>query len=151
MSPKLQLNASLPAPRRAAMLAAITVTFAGVSGCGLLHHAASPASLAQGEKAPGTAPVPVDLTKVKPNEAGVVPILMYHNIKGDKINEAKLEYPVAMFRKDLDWLYTHNYRPVSLTQFVQGKVDCPAGTSPVIFTFDDGLRSQFSMTADGQI
>jgi len=95
------------------------------------------------------APTPIDVDKVKPNEAGVVPILMYHNIIGNRIYQMK--YPVSMFRSDLQWLYDHNYRPVSLTQFVQGRVDCPAGMSPVIITFDDGDRSQFNYLPDGSI
>jgi peptidoglycan/xylan/chitin deacetylase (PgdA/CDA1 family) len=97
---------------------------------------------------PAAAPS-IDLDKVKPNEAGVVPILMYHNIIGDKIYQMK--YPVSMFRSDLQWLYDHNYRPVSLTQFVQGKIDCPAGMSPVIITFDDGDKSQFDYLPNGSI
>lgn len=94
-------------------------------------------------------PPPVDFEKIKPNESGMVPILMYHNIIGDKIVEMK--YPVAMFRSDLQWLYDHNYRPISLTDFVQGKIDCPVGMSPVILTFDDGDKSQFNYLANGQI
>ncbi len=34
---------------------------------------------------------------------------------------------------------------------MQGKIDCPAGTSPVVLTFDDALRGQFHYTADGKI
>jgi peptidoglycan/xylan/chitin deacetylase (PgdA/CDA1 family) len=76
---------------------------------------------------------------------------MYHSITGDKENDKKLQYPPAMFRQDLQWMYDHNYRPVSLTQFAEGKIDCPAGMSPVILTFDDGLKTQYNMTSDGKI
>lgn len=97
--------------------------------------------------APVTAPV--DLDKVKPNESGVVPILMYHNITGDKIYQMK--YPVEMFRQDLQWLYDHNYRPINLSDFVKGRIDVPAGMSPVVLTFDDSLKSQFCYLNDGAL
>jgi peptidoglycan/xylan/chitin deacetylase (PgdA/CDA1 family) len=93
--------------------------------------------------------VTVDFEQIKPNEAGLVPILMYHNITGDKVFGMK--YPVTMFRHDLEWLYDHNYRPISLTDFVKGKIDCPLGKSPVIITFDDGDKSQFCYTKDGKV
>ena len=94
--------------------------------------------------------LPVDLTKVQPNEAGLVPILEYH----DFVPTAKAtgyQYPAAAFRQDIQWLYDHNYRPISLDDYVNGKIDVPAGMSPVIFTFDDALRGQFIYTSDGKI
>ena len=98
---------------------------------------------------PKATPAPLDVDKVKPNEAGVVPILMYHNLMGNKV--IAMKYPVSMFKNDLQWLYDHKYRPISLTQYVQGKIDCPAGMSPVILTFDDGDRSQFNYLSNGKI
>ncbi len=120
-----------------------------LSGCKGLHK--TPAVAAKPKAAP-PAPtmLPVDLTKVQPNELGVVPILEYH----DLVNTNKTtgyQYPAASFRKDMDWLYAHHYRPISLSDYVQGKIDCPAGTSPVILTFDDALRGQFHYTDTGQI
>lgn len=94
--------------------------------------------------------LPLDLSKVQPNEAGMVPILEYH----DLVASAKIkdyEYSAASFQKDLDWLYAHRYRPVSLSEYVQGKIDVPAGMSPVILTFDDALRGQFHYTDNGKI
>jgi len=148
MLDKLQLKDRVLPRVRIAAAAAAVLTVAAASGCSLLHR---------GEvKAAVIPPVqhvaaiqPLDLTKVQPNEAGTIPVIMYHDIKGTKIHG--LQYPIAMFKQDLQWLYDHNYRPISLTEFVQGKIDCPAGKSPVILTFDDGLKSQFNFTNDGKI
>ena len=142
----MRFASNLRLPLIAAALAALVPC---VSGC---HHSASLKAQALKAKKPA-APLrslPLDLAKVKPNEAGLVPILEYH----DLVTTSKVtgyQYPIAAFRKDLDWLYAHHYRPISLSDYVNGKIDCPAGTSPVILTFDDALRGQFAYTPDGQI
>lgn len=127
---------------------ALAVLATGLSGCQLFHHKAQ---AVKPKPAPKVAQMlPLDLTKVQPNEAGQVPILEYHDLTaGSKFKD--YAYPAAEFRKDLDWLYAHNYRPISLSEYAQGKIDCPAGMSPVILTFDDALRGQFNYTADGKI
>ncbi len=131
-----------------------------LSGChGLLqrfHHSGKtePARIVTPKTAAAPAQnqpmLPVDFTKVQPNEAGLVPILEYHDI----VTSAKTtgyQYPAAAFHQDIQWLYDHNYRPVSLDDYVNGKIDVPAGMSPVILTFDDALRGQFNYTDDGKI
>ena len=40
-------------------------------------------------------------------------------------------------------LYDRGYRPVSVSQLLDHKLDLPAGLSPVVFTFDDASPSQF--------
>src|SRR5580704_16050271 len=115
-----------------AFLAALAAT--ALPGCSWFHRFEAKAAVIAPLPAPAQhadAMLPVDLTKVQPNEAGLVPVIMFHNIKGSVLNPAKLIYPVQMFRQDIQWLYDHNYRPISLTQFVQGKIDCPAGMTPV--------------------
>jgi hypothetical protein len=130
----------------------VTLLTATLSGCHFFHRGKAvgvvkPAAVLVNALPPM---LPLDLTKVQPNEAGLVPILEYH----DLVKSAKTkgyEYPAASFRRDMQWLYDHNYRPISLHDYVQGKIDCPAGMSPVILTFDDALRGQFNYTADGKI
>jgi hypothetical protein len=134
---------------RLASLTLLGFSLIAISGCKLLHRSEA-ASPRQTHAKTAPAILPLDLTKVQPNEAGVVPILMYH----DLITTGKprdMKYPATQFRKDIQWLYDHNYRPVGLSDFLHGKVDCPAGTSPVILTFDDALRGQFNYTPDGKI
>lgn len=81
----------------------------------------------------------IDLS-VKPNEVGKVMVLMYHNI-GDE--EKTWTRTPENFRRDLETLYNKNYRPVALTDYVQGKIDLPAGMTPFVLTFDDGNENNF--------
>ena len=142
---------------RSLLCAAAALTLSGCHSNLLarFHHPKTE-TVAARPKAAVVAPVqvqpmlPIDLTKTQPNEAGLVPILEYH----DLVTTAKTtgyQYPAAAFRQDIQWLYDHNYRPVSLDDYVNGKIDCPAGMSPVILTFDDALRGQFHYTDDGKI
>ncbi len=134
--------------RRLLLPAALLLGALILPGCRVFHHAAT-AVIVHKPVAPAK-PRLVDLTKVQPNEAGVVPILEYHDlVKGTKVTG--YQYPADAFRRDIAWLYAHNYRPVSLSDYVNAKIDCPPGTSPVILTFDDALRGQFSYTPDGKV
>lgn len=120
----------------------------GLSGCQLFHHKAVPVAV-KAKPPTRVAMLPLDLTKVQPNEAGEVPILEYHDLStGDKIKD--YAFPAEEFRKDMEWLYAHNYRPINLSDYAQGKIDCPAGMSPVVLTFDDSLRGQFRYLPDGK-
>lgn len=75
-----------------------------------------------------------------PNEMGLVPILEYHLI-GD--STGRWERERGRFRRDLELLYARGYRPVTLSQLVDRRIDLPAGLSPVVITFDDASPSQF--------
>lgn len=132
----------------AAAIAGLAVS--GVTGCRLFHRTVSQVPHAKKAAPAPIQMMPVDLTKFQPNEAGVVPILEYHNLV-DKSTAKGYEYPIASFRKDMDWLYDHKYRPISLSDYVRGRIDCPAGMSPVILTFDDALGGQFRYLPDGKI
>lgn len=81
------------------------------------------------------------------NEAGRVPVLMYHRITE---NDSMYDRGPEAFKQDLERLYVAGYRPVSLKNFIAGEIDVPAGFSPVIITFDDGDRSQYR-TAGGAV
>lgn len=81
----------------------------------------------------------IDLS-IKPNEAGKVMVLMYHNI-GDE--EKTWTRTPENFRRDLETLYEQGYRPVSLNDYVKGSFDIPAGTTPFVMTFDDGNENNF--------
>jgi hypothetical protein len=75
-----------------------------------------------------------------PNELGRIPILEYHLI-GE--TEGRWQRERSRFRRDLEILYERGYRPVSVADLVDGRIDLPAGLSPVVFTFDDASPSQF--------
>lgn len=83
----------------------------------------------------------IDLS-LKPNEAGEVMILMYHNI-GEK--ESDWVRTPDNFRKDLQTLYDKGYRPISLKDFVNNNITIEAGYTPIVITFDDGNRNNFNI------
>lgn len=89
-----------------------------------------------------------ELKTAKPNEAGLVPILEYHNIKAGK--QSTFRTP-EKFRQDLKRLYDEGYRPISLSDYLNNRIALPYGQSPVILTFDDALPSQFTYLPDGSI
>lgn len=84
------------------------------------------------------------------NERGRIPILEYHLV-GDR--ESRWGRERGNFRRDLELLYARGYRPVTVADLVDKTLDLPAGTSPVVFTFDDASPSQFSYVkrADGTL
>ena len=77
---------------------------------------------------------------LEPNELGKVLILEYHLIQPEPSGWARTAQD---FRRDLDLLYSSGYRALALSDYLQGKIDIPAGTHPVIFTFDDSSPGQF--------
>ncbi|MFL5561791.1 MAG: polysaccharide deacetylase family protein [Gemmatimonadaceae bacterium] len=84
-----------------------------------------------------------------PNEMGRVLVLMYHLV-GD--HESSWGRERGNFRRDLELLYERGYRPVNMVDVLDKKIDIPAGTSPVVFTFDDASPSQFRyIERDGQL
>lgn len=84
-----------------------------------------------------------------PNELGRFPIVEYHLI-GEP--EGRWTRTPDNFRRDLELLYERGYRPVSLRDVAARNIDLPAGTSPVVFTFDDASPGQFSyIEEDGKL
>lgn len=83
------------------------------------------------------------------NELGRIPILEYHLI-GDSDSRWMVER--GRFRAQLQLLYDAGYRPITVSELVDGRIDLPAGLSPVVFTFDDASPSQFSyIERDGRL
>ncbi|GAA0968691.1 polysaccharide deacetylase family protein [Actinocorallia libanotica] len=98
---------------------------------------------------PPPPPQPADpkAAQAKANELGQVPVIMYHRILakgGSEIDRTPDE-----LRKELERLAKGNYVPVTAAEFVQGRIDIPAGTHPVVLTFDDGNPTQFALDAAG--
>ncbi len=75
-----------------------------------------------------------------PNEYGRIPVVEYH-----LVDSADGTYKVSRerFRAELDTLYARGYRPISLAEMLDKKIDLPRGMSPVLFIFDDASPSQF--------
>ncbi|WP_055482939.1 polysaccharide deacetylase family protein [Sphaerimonospora mesophila] len=108
--------------------------------------ATASAGVPSGERAPVTA-TPESAKKVKANEAGLVPVIMYHRLLPKRI--ASIDRTPRQFRTELERLARKNYVPITAAEFVSGEIDIPAGSHPVVLTFDDGHPSHFALDAQG--
>lgn len=90
---------------------------------------------------PVTEPEPVDYEALKVNEQGHIMVVMYHGI----LDNPPYHRLKEDFIKDMTFMYEHGYRLVSVDDFMTGKFDIEAGMTPILFTFDDGLASTFSL------
>jgi peptidoglycan/xylan/chitin deacetylase (PgdA/CDA1 family) len=97
--------------------------------------------------APG--PVPADTsaaadvgprTDLPANELGRVLVLEYHLIGAEN---SRWTVTPERLRADLELLWSRGYRPVSLQELAERSFRLPAGTSPVVITFDDASPGQF--------
>ena len=89
----------------------------------------------------------IDLS-LKPDETGEIMVLMYHSISTEEGDWART---VDNFKKDLQTLYEEGFRPISLTDFIEGNITTEAGYTPVVLTFDDGRLDNFKLLEDGSI
>lgn len=84
-----------------------------------------------------------------PNELGKIPVVEYHLITD---RDATYSRERAHFRRDLELIYNKGYRPVTISQLLDRRIDLPHGLSPVVFVFDDASPSQFSyIEKNGQL
>ena len=75
-----------------------------------------------------------------PNPLGRIPILEYHLIADQ---DSRWGRSRDGFRRDLELLYSRGYRPITVSQLMDGEIAVPAGMSPVVFSFDDASPGQF--------
>ncbi|HEY0020338.1 MAG TPA: hypothetical protein VGC13_28835 [Longimicrobium sp.] len=87
-------------------------------------------------------------TQLPPNELGRIMVLEYHRTGSP---EGEFVRTLDNFRKDLKALHDAGYRPVTMRQVLEGNIDIPRGTTPVVFTMDDATRGQFYYRPDGSI
>jgi len=83
-----------------------------------------------------------------PNELGQIPIAEYHLITDQ---DALYSRERGHFRRDLEEIYARGYRPVTISQILDRKIDLPRGLSPIVFVFDDASPSQFSYIGNGKL
>ena len=135
--------------RRPAYTIAFAVTLAGMtcfaSGCGRSRKEAA-------ANTPGTpvankpAAPNIDVAKIRPNELGRIPVIMYHEIGGKPVaSDPALVRPIEAFKKDVELMYAAGFRPVNLSDVINNNINLPAGTSPIVLTFDDARESQFRL------
>ena len=105
-----------------------------------------------GQAAPSratTGAAPSGGAALRPNELGEVPVLMYHQIRAD--GGGPYDLTPAEFRAELTRLWREGYRPVRAIDLVSGKLDVPAGKSPVVLTFDDSTKEQLALDETGAV
>lgn len=83
---------------------------------------------------------PSNYVEPKANELEKVLILEYHLIQTQPSVWSRSPND---FRNDLEILYKADFRSIALNEYIQGKINLPAGTHAVIFTFDDSSPGQF--------
>jgi hypothetical protein len=101
-----------------------------------------------GTTSPASATTAEDSARI-PNELGKIPVVEYHLISDhDALYSREREH----FKRDLEFIYKKGYRPVTISQLLDRKIDLPRGQSPVVFVFDDASPSQFSyIEKNGQL
>lgn len=129
------------------------MTWRGVHGWFVLALAAGCSKPVEKAELPikETRPAPVVKERVSNRPANInggVFIVEYHKIAKE---EARWDRSIKRFREDLNRLYKMGFRPVTLTQYIDDKMDLAPGASPVIFTFDDSHISQFKFRPDGSV
>jgi peptidoglycan/xylan/chitin deacetylase (PgdA/CDA1 family) len=94
-------------------------------------------------------PTPAQAAKsLKPNELGVVPVLMHHQVRP---HGSAYDVTAWQFRAELARLWADGYYPVRASDLVSGRLDVPKGRSPVVLTFDDATNNQVAFLPDGQL
>ena len=88
-----------------------------------------------------------DLRRMDVNELGRVLVLEYHDISD---SAGRWQTSRATFEAQLQELYDRGYRPITTEEFAAGTFPIPAGTSPVLLTFDDSFASHFAFGPDGK-
>lgn len=116
---------------------------ASVCGC-----SSRPTSTAPSAPRSEAKPVLKRVTSRAANPNGSVLIVEYHNVTK---KEARWDRSVKRFREDLGRLYDLGFRPVTVSAYLEGKMDLAPGASPIVFTFDDSDPTQFRILPDGKI
>lgn len=88
------------------------------------------------------------VTKRKGNTKGKILILEYHRIVP---KDTRYDRSIKKFKADLERLHKWGFRPVTLSEYLDNKIDIDPGATPVVFTFDDSDPSQFTLRSDGSL
>jgi peptidoglycan/xylan/chitin deacetylase (PgdA/CDA1 family) len=97
-----------------------------------------------------------ELQRIRPNELGRIPVVMYHAIgasteNGVRYDRMGLNIRPETFRKQLRLMYDAGWYPINMRDALSPDIDVPAGKTPVVLTFDDARGTQFDYKEDGTI
>lgn len=94
----------------------------------------------------------------KPNEVGLIPIIMYHSIGEGSWRPHPLRYDrrglnIApdTFRKQLQMMHDAGWYPMNMRDVLTARLAVPAGKTPVVITFDDARGSQLRLLPNGAV
>lgn len=92
-----------------------------------------------------------DYENFSPNEVGEIPVVMFHTFIEAYEENTEKEYTTTFseFETLLQTLYDNGYRLISMADFIDCNISVPAGTMPIVFTFDDGTPGQFNLIQEG--
>lgn len=76
-------------------------------------------------------------------EETVIPILAYHNFTKDEGSSYSIN--IIEFEKQMNYLATHNYSVISLSELLKGLKNGQLPPKPVVITIDDGFKSTFTL------
>jgi hypothetical protein len=114
---------------------------AGVAACSRSTDSRDRTSVARPDSASrDTVASAGEAAQVAPNELGRIPVFEYHLIVD---HNGLYERTQDGLRRDLETMYARGYRPISIAEMLDKKIDLPAGQSPVVLVFDDASPSQF--------
>jgi hypothetical protein len=112
------------------------------------NAAGSPSPSASASASTGSDSGPAaDPASVGANELGQVAVMMFHQIKENP--KGDYDQTPEHFKAELERLYKDDFRPVKLSDMVQGKIDIPAGKHALVMTLDDSSPSQAQIGPDG--
>jgi hypothetical protein len=90
--------------------------------------------------------------QLRADETGQVMVLEYHRVGGDPDFAPEWTISARAFRRELEYLRRNGYHPVNARDFLTGRMDVPAGKTPVVLTFDDSSDTQFTLVRrDGKL
>lgn len=118
-----------------------------VTGCSSSSSGGTEAAHAARPAASVSRAAAVTPASVKADELGQVPVLMYHQLTAKPASV--YDRTPADFQAELNRLAKENYVPVTAADFSTGNIDIPAGSHPVVLTFDDSTNSQVRLGKDG--
>ncbi len=119
-----------------------------LAGCAAPRNAPNPVSDKSAEAAKPVADPLKRATDRPSNHKGKVLIVEYHKIAKQ---EARWDRSENRFGADLERLYSMGFRPVTLREYVENKMELAPGASPIVFTFDDANPTQFRILTDGKL
>lgn len=85
------------------------------------------------------------------NELGQVMVIMYHNLVDDASKEGAYARSYENLKKDLITMYNEGYIPITMKEYISGKINVPIGKTPIILTFDDGHKTDIIFDENGDL